>query len=140
MLDDGRVLVAGGFTGIANNNFIVPFPLNTIEVYDPDVEMWSTIELAEDVASIHSMVKLSDGRVLLVGLRANEGAGQLVEGAAYILDPETDVLTPAPMPPVTPRPDNMVVLDDGRVLMVGTDVDALEAGDTPPELESSVYL
>ena len=137
LLDDGRVLVAGGSAGIANNNVIISLPLNTIEVYDPDVEMWSTIELAEDVASIHSAVKLPDGRALLVGLKANEGAGQLVEGVAYILDPETDVLTPAPMPPVTPWPRNMVVLDDGRVLMVGVDVDALEAGDTPQNLNQA---
>ncbi len=134
MLDDGRVLVSGGFTGIANNNVILPFPLNTIEVYDPGVEMWSTFELGEDVASIHSVVNLSDGRALLVGLGANEGAGQQVEGVAFILDPETDVWTPVPMPSVAPWPRNMVVLDDGRVMMVGVDVNALEADDTPQNL------
>ena len=122
MLDDGRVLVAGGFTGIANNNVILPRPLNTIEVYDPDVETWSTIELPEDVTAIQSMVKLSDGRALLVVIGTNEGAGQLAEGAAYILDPGTDVWTPAAMPPVIPWPGNVVALDDGRAMMAGTDV------------------
>ena len=130
LLDDGRVLVSGGFTGIANSNVIVRSPLNTIEIYDPDVDTWSSIGLEEDLEVIHSVVKLSDGRALFVGLGTIEGAEQLVEGVAYILDPETDVWTPAPMPSVAPWPRNMVVLEDGRVMMVGVDVNALEADGT----------
>ena len=52
MLDDGRVLVSGGFTGIANSNVIVRSPLNTIEIYDPDVDTWSSIGLEEDLGIV----------------------------------------------------------------------------------------
>ena len=34
LLDDGRVLVAGGFTGVANNNFIAPEPVPVVQTFD----------------------------------------------------------------------------------------------------------
>ena len=44
LLNDGRVLVGGGFTGVANNNFIAPFPLGVVQLYDSETGMWSIVE------------------------------------------------------------------------------------------------
>ena len=36
--------MGGGFTGVANNNFIAPFPLGLVQLYDPETGMWSIVE------------------------------------------------------------------------------------------------
>ena len=82
-LDDGRVLVSGGFTGIANNNVIAPFPLPFTQVYDPVAETWTYIEPLEGHSRLNSTVKLRDGRVLLVGIRLEDG----IAGLASTFDP-----------------------------------------------------
>ena len=40
LMDDGRVLVSGGFTGVADNGFISPIPINTFQIYDPETDSW----------------------------------------------------------------------------------------------------
>ena len=122
LLDDGRVLVTGGYTGVANNDFIAPFPVGTAQIYNSETGLW----LLEDPISqiehgfrfLHAAVKLQDGRVLTVGLGA-EAESEGVVGAAAAFDPTVDSWASLPNPP-TPRglPD-VVLLDDGRVFVTG---------------------
>ena len=122
LLDDGRVLVTGGYTGVANNDFIAPFPVGTAQIYNSETGLW----LLEDPISqiehgfrfLHAAVKLQDGRVLTVGLGA-EAESEGFVGAAATFDPTVDSWASLPNPP-TPRglPD-VVLLNDGRVFVTG---------------------
>ena len=97
LLRDGRVLVVGAEDPVA-------------ELYDPDSGRFSP-SAADGLLGFDrgTATRLGDGRVLLIG----HGA------PAQLYDPETDTVTiPAPM--VTPRYAHAaVLLDDGRVLLVG---------------------
>lgn len=113
LLEDGRVLVVGGFTGVANNNVIVPFPLQTIQVYDMEEETWTLIPPLAGRSIVNSAARLADGRVLIVGV------GDDGEGAASVFDPKEDSWELLPGSPAERGVPNMVLLDDGRVLAVG---------------------
>lgn len=112
-LNDGRVLVTGGFTGVANNNVIVPFPLGFTQIYDPETETWTFLEPLQGRSVLNSAALLGDGQVLIVGLGFDE------EGVASIFDPADDSWEPLPDPPASRGAPNIVLLDDGRALAVG---------------------
>lgn len=113
LLEDGRVLVTGGFTGVANNNVIVPFPLGIIQVYDMEEETWTLIPPLAGRSVVNSAARLADGRVLIVGVGDDE------EGAASVFDPKGDSWELLPGRPALRGLPNMILLDDGRVLAVG---------------------
>ena len=97
LLWDTRVLVAGGGTPV-------------VELYDADTGRFTPSE-ADGLQAFDrgTATRLADGRVLLIGHGASPA----------VYDPATDsVATPGPM--VTPRYDHAaVLLNDGRVLLVG---------------------
>ena len=68
LLSDGRVLVPGGFSGIANNNVIVPTPVASAYIYDLRTSLWSTIDMpsapGETPPVLAQQVQLSDNSVL----------------------------------------------------------------------------
>ena len=123
-LVDGRVLVTGGFTGVANNNVIVPFPLGFTQVYDPETETWTFLEPLQGRSVLNSAAALGDGGVLIVGLGFDE------ESVASIFDPADDSWEPLPDPPARRGAPNIVLLDDGRALAVGG-IDAGSSGYSP---------
>jgi hypothetical protein len=97
LLRDGRVLVAGGGTPV-------------LELYDPATGRFTpSAATTAQPFDRGTATRLGDGRVLLVG----HGA------PPQLYDPESDsVTTVGPM--VTPRYSHAaVLLDDGRVLLVG---------------------
>ena len=122
LLDDGRVLVTGGYTGVANNDFIAPFPVGTAQIYNSETGLW----LLEDPISqiehgfrfLHAAVKLQDGRVLTVGLGA-EAESEGVVGAAAAFDPTVDSWASLPNPPRPRGLPDVVLLNDGRVFVTG---------------------
>ena len=113
LLEDGRVLVSGGFTGVANNNVIVPFPLGIIQVYDMEEETWTLVPPLAGRSVVNSAARLADGRVLIVGVGYDD------EGAASVFDPKGDTWEDLPGRPALRGLPNMMLLDDGRVLAVG---------------------
>ena len=68
LLSDGRVLVPGGSSGIANNNVIVPTPVASAYIYDLRTSLWSTIDMpsapGETPPALAQQVQLSDNSVL----------------------------------------------------------------------------
>lgn len=97
LLRDGRVLVAGGGDPVA-------------ELYDPTSGRFDP-SAADGLQAFDrgTATRLADGRVLLIG----HGA------PAQLYDPETDTATSLG-PMATPRYSHAaVLLDDGRVLLVG---------------------
>ena len=112
-LMDGRVLVTGGFTGVANNNFIAPFPVGITQIYDAETETWTLLDPLDGHSMLNSAARLQDGRVLIVGLGLDD------EGAASIFDPSDDSWKLLPNRPAARGFPNIVLLDDGRALAVG---------------------
>ena len=108
LMNDGRVLVSGGF----NPNFSRPAKL-----YDPATNNWSDAGTLTDERYLHVFVKLNDGRALVAGGYGDQTSQ--VQDSVEIYDPATNAWTVV-SPMSTPRAAAAgAVLPDGRVLVVG---------------------
>ena len=66
-LDDGRVLVTGGLSDLNGQLQALTSAVNTTEIYDPKTNKWSAGPKLSEPKAGHTALKLSDGRVLLIG-------------------------------------------------------------------------
>lgn len=108
LLDNGKVLVTGGWTGSALSS--------TAELYDPSNGTWTYTQFPMNQPRAgHVATKLADGRVLIA-------AGTVNFRDAEVFDPVTETFTPTGSL-VTDHRQNAFgfLLDDGRVyLTAGT--------------------
>ncbi|CAF4421785.1 unnamed protein product, partial [Rotaria sp. Silwood2] len=58
VLQNGKVLVVGGFSGKK---------INTVELYDPSTEYWATLESMNYARFCHTASVLLNGKVLVTG-------------------------------------------------------------------------
>ena len=102
LLNDGRVLVSGGWGGF-------------VEFYDPETSTWSIADPRQGPVPplFASALRLSDDRLLIVGQSADG------ESAAGLFNPASDSWTAVPGPSTPRGSPDLVLLDDGRVLMAG---------------------
>ncbi len=114
LLDDGRVLVGSGFTGVANNDFIAPFPSPAVHVCDAFKEECTLLESLVSPGLMYSLVRLTDGTALAVGLESQDGSF----GNASLFDPQTSSWTSLTSAPRDRALSNLALLKDGRVLVV----------------------
>jgi len=105
-LDNGEVLVAGGAGSPSAGTFA------SVELYDPTTGKWTRTGSMIDSASEFAGVLLNDGRVLL----AMGG----VDDTANLYDPVTGKCSLTGQ--MRPSPDTVTRLSDGRVLIIGTDI------------------
>jgi hypothetical protein len=113
-LDDGRVLVLGGYGGGAS-----------AEVYDPTAETFTLVGAMSIHGLGHAAVKLQDGRVLVLGGALPE-VGPGASAVADLFDPATDSFTRID-DMTTPRKYHFaVVLPNGEVLIGGGLIDDAE--------------
>jgi N-acetylneuraminic acid mutarotase len=137
LLDDGRVLVAGGFV---RTNGIGP-PLGGhysagAEIYDPASDTWSpTGQLATGRAG-HAAVLLEDGRVLVAGgqMVVAPGSPPVTLNSAEIYDPATGAWTATAAMQVRRAEPILTLLRDGRVFVSGA---ARVAG--PDAISAEIY-
>ncbi|RKI36567.1 hypothetical protein D7Y27_28020 [Corallococcus sp. AB004] len=106
LLDDGRVLVAGGYynTNVANYHV-------TAELYDPAAGSWSYTGSMSQPRNRAATVKLLDGRVLLAGGTTPQSTNPL---SAEFYDATTGTWTATG--PMLARIEKSELLPDGRVL------------------------
>lgn len=124
LLDDGRILFAGGLLPtVGNNGLFFGGPNPSIETYDPGSDSWSLLDPIEPFIDFINAVKLANGDILILGIEqvapGTEVDIESIPHAAYVLDGET--LAPTRVsPPSAPRvsPD-LVLMDDGRVAAIG---------------------
>jgi hypothetical protein len=110
MLDDGRVLVTGGWLGPSGS--IPGGPLAETEIYDPASDFFSRGPDMSTWRVSHSAITLDDGRVLVLG-----GDGR---ASAEVYDPTVGAFTPVgAMSIIHGLGHATVKLQDGRVLVLG---------------------
>ena len=126
LLDDGRVFVTDGFTRATYNDQTMAFPLAIAQTYDFKTGLWqlegSSSELLEllmqDWITYHSSARLSDGRILRLGFRVDDmWTESVIE--TDVFDPAADSWSTLPNPPSHRAGPDLVLLDDGRILVVG---------------------
>lgn len=83
LLQDGRVLVTGGFDGLVK--------LASCEIYDPEAETWSLTASLSFARVGHTATLLEDGRVIVTG---GTGDPRRVSKTFEIYDPETGTWSP----------------------------------------------
>jgi hypothetical protein len=112
LLNDGRVLIAGGATGFISGTIVA-----TSELYDPATGTWSysanNLAIPRDGPT---MTKLQDGRVLIVG--GNQADGTCTS-SAEIFDPTTNTWSSAGTMPWGAVGITTTLLPDGRVFAAG---------------------
>lgn len=110
LLNDGtgRVLVAGGY----DNAFS---PVDTVELYDPEMNTWTDGPAMTAVRAGHTATLLDDGRVLVTGgFDLNDYLD-----SAEIYSPTTNDWTPAPPMGSTRGYHTATPLAGGQVLVAG---------------------
>ena len=111
-LDDGRILVVGGFNHITFND------LSSAEIYDPVTDSWSSAgNLSFARSGVHTATLLQDGRVLVVG-----GFNHIiidVLSSAEIYDPVTNTWSTTGSLSTARGHHTSTLLSDGRVLVIG---------------------
>jgi len=105
LLNDGQVLVTGGFNGSAS--------LDSAELYDPSTGTWSTTGSMTVARESHGAALLEDGEVLVAG-----GYNFTYLSSAELYDPTTGTWrsTGSMINPVTSQATR---LEGGRVLVAG---------------------
>lgn len=105
LLNDGTVLVAGGFNQV---------PLGTAELYDPISEQWSPARDLNTARHYHTATVLQDGRTLVTG-----GFNGVAVKSSEIYDPATGNWTPTGDLNTGRYWHTATLLPDGRVLVAG---------------------
>lgn len=114
LLNNGRVLLAGN---------------SSAEIYDPSAGLFTSTG-AMPVPRINPVaVLLADGRALVAG--GSEDSGASLAPGAETYDPTTGVFSPAAsMALPTRSPDSLTALPNGKVLVIGSEGDALDGATT----------
>ncbi|MEO6953618.1 MAG: kelch repeat-containing protein, partial [Polyangia bacterium] len=109
-LDDGRVLVVGGYPSPVLDDSTPAVEGATI--YDPALGGLRRIGNPPSAIGGHTATVLADHTVLFVGCAAGEST-------AFLFDPTTEKFTSLPPPPTARSFHTATALKDGRVLFVG---------------------
>lgn len=114
LLDDGRVLVAGGrWSGTTAAGV-----LNTTQLYDPTTNRWSETSEMRHARAYHASALLPDGRVLVAGGEDERGDSMT---SAEVWDPATGSWSEVGslLVPHHNETNSAVTLRSGRVLLAG---------------------
>ncbi len=122
LLPDGRVLVAGGFTGGLTTN--AQPVLNSAALYDPVTNSWTPTGSLNVRRSIHMATLLPNGKVLAAGGRTCSAPptacdSGFVTATAELYDPATGTWTPTGTMGERRHTTSVVVLPNGTVLLSG---------------------
>lgn len=112
LLDDGRVLVIGGYDERGE-------PVATAELYDPTSGRWHTVARMPEPRAWFSHVKLQDGRVLVAGGYTGLARKRTYLSSAVIYEPKLDRWQRISAMKDKRGGCAMALLRDGRVLVAG---------------------
>jgi len=108
LLNNGTVLVTGGYNGIVVSN--------TAEIFDPQSGTWRyTLHPMNLAREYHTAVKLTDGRVLVIG---SQPVGGQASQRAEVFDPVTEQFTLTGTMNGYHADDPGILLANGKVLII----------------------
>lgn len=111
LLNDGRVLLVGGFSSAA---------LATTAIFDPSTNTWTAGPSMTTARYLHTATLLRDGRVLVVGgYKYVSSTSYSTTPTVEIFDPATNLWTVATPIPSARRNHAATLLPDGTVLVSG---------------------
>ena len=110
LLQNGKVLVAGGFDVDFFLDEPLGPPLNTAELYDPETGAWNFTGNLNTPRGTHTATLLRDGKVLVVG-----GSGD----SAELYDPQTGTWNLTGSLHALPDSHTATLLQNGMVLVAG---------------------
>jgi hypothetical protein len=122
-LNDGRVLLAGGYSARAGGHLGTPAVvtnLNTAEIYNPQSQQFEGPITMPDMWGENLAVRLTDGRVALFRVEEAMFGNPDPAGpfAVVVFNPADDTFTTVGSVPGVPQ--TATALRDGRVLLTGT--------------------
>ena len=112
LLDNGKVLLAGGVG--AGWTFLAD-----AEIYDPLTNSFAKTGNMLEARESHTATLLKDGQVLIAGGHRGRRAAVQIYSSAEIFDPSKGTFAPAGSLTVRRHKHDALLLDDGRVLIVG---------------------
>jgi hypothetical protein len=114
LLKNGKVLIAGGFASDVGDT------TTSAEIYDPAVGTWTVTGSMHVPRYRHTLTRLQDGRVLVVGGTYDDFFGYRTNGAE-LYDPETGTWTMIASLPNGLDGHTATLLPSGKVLISGGD-------------------
>jgi hypothetical protein len=124
ILPNGKVLVAGGDSGIATES---------AELYDPVANTWSPAGTMATDRTLHTATLLQSGKVLVAGGDTITGTHQSTP-TAELYDPVTNTWSPAGSMSIARESHTATLLPTGLVLVTGGYVDDTNAITATAEL------
>ena len=125
-LPDGRVMVVGGTTNFTDLTTAATTSLNTVEIYNPTTNVWTTGPAIGGRRIVPSLTRLSTGRMMVAGgIEVTVFLGIPIAvtstNKAQLYNPATNTWSNAANMPAgrAYHHDNQVTLADGRVLLSG---------------------
>jgi hypothetical protein len=110
LLQEGKVLIAGGFVASGTTN--------TAEIYDPvGLDFTTTGSMGTD-RHLHTATLLNDGRVLITG-GETAGVDSIVLNSAELFDPVSQIFSGTQAMSAARELHTATMLSDGNVLVVG---------------------
>lgn len=133
-LADGRVLVSGG----ATVSFIFPGVTNSAEIFNPQSNRWSGTGSMSYSGAAHSMLRLKDGRVLVVGGATLSGITNVIAtNRCSIYNPSNGRWSSVANLATARTLPGLVQTPNGRVLAIGGASGSLTA---PRSLATCAWL
>jgi Kelch motif len=115
LLDDGRVLIEGGFGLVGGVSRVT----STAEIYDPGTGQWSLVAPMSTPRYAQASVRLLDGRVLVAGGWPSLAAAATSLPSTELFDPATGAWSSAGAMSAGRGAFGLVLLPDGRALAAG---------------------
>jgi hypothetical protein len=131
LLNDGTVLVAGGFSAVGIHS---SGPLATAELYNPATGSFTPISSMNIKRGSHTATLLNNGKVLITG--GSGGNANIAVASAELYDPTAGTFTPTGSMNTARHSHTATLLNNGSVLITG----GYDVGTSPPNPLASTEL
>jgi len=117
LLQDGKVLVAGGQYNVLYNGYYHVQESSSAEVYDPSISSFTQINSMVSIRSNHRATLLKDGTVLMTGGTVTDDLS--IAPTAELYNPSSGSFASTGNMETTRALHTATLLQDGRVLLTG---------------------